>query len=51
MIELSKTIGEKGKPFSESSRLYNVRAKKNDTYIESFIGSFLSFPDPPIEMK
>jgi hypothetical protein len=47
MIDLWKTIGEKGKPFSELSRLYTVRAKKNDPYIDSFIDSFLSFPDPP----
>ncbi len=47
MIDLLKTIGEKGKPFSELSRLYTVHAKTNDPYIDSFIDSFLSFPDPP----
>ena len=48
MIELLKTNGEKLRPFSESSRLYTVREKKNDPYIDPFIDSDLSFPDPPI---
>jgi hypothetical protein len=47
MIELLKTNGEKLRPFSESSRLYTVREKKNDPYIDPFIDSDLSFPDPP----
>ena len=49
MIELLKTNGEKLRPFSESSRLYTVREKKNDPYIDPFIDSDLSFPDPPIQ--
>ena len=48
MIELVKTNGEKLRPFSESSRLYTVCEKKNDPYIDPFIDSDLSFPDPPI---
>jgi hypothetical protein len=47
MIGLQKTIGEKGKPFLESGRLYTLLQKKNNPYIHSFIDSFLSFPDPP----
>ena len=49
MIELLKTNGEKLRPFSESSRLYTVREKKNDPYIDPFLDSDLSFPDPPHE--
>ena len=47
MIELLKTNGEKLRPFSESSCLYTVNEKKNDPYIDPFIDSDLSFPDPP----
>ncbi len=51
MNELLKTNGEKLRPFSESSRLYTVREKKNDPYIDPFIDSDLSFPDPPNQSR
>jgi hypothetical protein len=59
MIDLQKVIGQKGKPFSELSRLYTVREKQTDpntvraeknwggSYIESHIESIFGFPDQP----